>query len=115
MYEVAYGRLTAQQSRAMRLQGFIPMSLYLDAKSVYAAVTATFIKTPAEKSLLTHVQYVRECLDLHVLAYLLWIDTRDMTADGLTKGAVSRDLLHTLMDGTMSFIYGYEQWSTPRL
>ena len=79
------------------------MALYVDAKSVYAACTATFIKTPAEKSLLTHVQFIRELLDHGVLRALLWIDTRDMYSDGLTKGAVERALLHKIMDGSIEF------------
>ena len=67
--------------------------------SVYSAVTATYIKHPAEKSLLSHVQFLRELLDSHVLGALMWVDTRDMVSDGLTKGAVDRDALHKVMDG----------------
>ena len=37
--------------------------LHLDAKSVFAAVTATFIKQPAVKSLLCDVQYIKELLE----------------------------------------------------
>eukprot|EP00974_Lingulodinium_polyedra_P010440 1002789-Lingulodinium_polyedra.AAC.1 len=61
--------------------GYIPTDLYLDAKSVFAAVTATFIKQPAEKSLLCRVQFVRELLDKRILHYLFWIDTRDTGSD----------------------------------
>ena len=82
--------------------GDIPVLLYVDAKSVYAAVTATFVKTPAEKSLLCHVQYLRELLDKGILEQLIWIDTRDMYADGLTKGAVSRKAVAEIMSGTMT-------------
>ena len=92
--------------------GFVPTSLCVDAKSVYAAVTATFIKTPAEKSLLCHVQYLRQQLDRKVLTALMWLDTRDMGADGLTKGAVSREALHELMDGCMRLRHAYEQWQS---
>ena len=78
------------------------MTLEIDAMSVYAAITATYIKHPAEKGLLSHVQFVREMLDAGVLKALSWIDTRDMSADGLTKGAVDRAALHSIMDGTIS-------------
>ena len=88
----------------------MPTHLYVDAKSVYAAATATFIKTPAEKSLLTHVQFLREYLDYGVLSSIVWIDTRDMSADGLTKGAVSRDALQELMTGEMKFRHTLEEW-----
>ena len=89
--------------------GYVPIALYLDAKSVYAATIATFVKQPSEKSLLCHVQYLRELLDKDVLRALFWIDTRDMGADGLTKGAVARVLLHMYMHGYMPLEHDYEQ------
>ena len=81
------------------------MSLEIDAMSVYAAITATYIKHPSEKGLLCHVQFVRECLDSGVLKALSWIDTRDMHADGLTKGAVDRIALHQVMDGYLKYMH----------
>ena len=86
------------------------MILYLDALSVYAAVTATNIKVPAEKSLLSHVQFLRECLDNRLLSAIVWLDTRDMYADGLTKGAVERTLLHMLMNGQVEFKHECKAW-----
>ena len=57
--ELEEGVLTAEAARNLRMVGgYIPTALYIDAKSVYAAVTATFLKQPAEKSLLCHVQYL---------------------------------------------------------
>eukprot|EP00974_Lingulodinium_polyedra_P107906 10445877-Lingulodinium_polyedra.AAC.1 len=80
------GPMDAQEARQQRMHGgYIPEALSLDAKSVLAAVAATFIKQPAEKSLLCHVQFVRELLDKRILHYLFWIDTRDMGSDGLAK------------------------------
>ena len=61
IFEVECGVISASEARERKLMnGYTPMALYVDAKSVYAAVTATFLKTPAEKSLLSHVQFVRE-------------------------------------------------------
>ena len=40
-----------------------------------------------------------------------WIDTRDMIADGLTKGCVDRMLLHLAMDGKFQFIHELKVWS----
>ena len=77
---------------------------------VFAAVTAVFIKTPAEKSLLCHVQFLRELLDHGVLAAIVWLDTRDMLSDGLTKGAVQRDALLRLLDGLSRFMHGPKIW-----
>ena len=67
---------------------------------MFAAVTAVFIKTPAEKFLLCHVQFLRKLLDHGALAAIVWLDIRDMWADGLTKGAVQRDALLRLLDGS---------------
>ena len=52
------------------------MALYVDAKSVYAAVTATNIRPPADKSLLSHVQHLRALLDRRSLSAIVWIDNR---------------------------------------
>ena len=97
----------------MRMKGgyCIPMVLQIDAMSVFAAITATYVKAPAEKSLLSHVQFVRELLDTKVLTALHWIDTRDMLADGLTKGSVERDALADAMGGWQQFAHEYKTWS----
>ena len=78
--------------------------------SVFAAVTATFVKIPAEKSLLSHVQYLRELLDTKVLEALIWIDTRDMIADGMTKGAVDREAIHQCMRGVWQLQHAARVW-----
>ena len=93
--------MTAVEARGKRITGKfkIPQVLCIDAMSVFAAVTAVFIKTPAEKSLLCHVQFLRELLDYGVLAAIVWLNTRDMHADCLTKEAVPRDALLKLLDG----------------
>ena len=44
--------------------------MIIDAMSVYAAVTANHIKIPAEKGLLSHLQYVRELVDRGILQFL---------------------------------------------
>ena len=111
LYELEHGPISMQEARNKRMQGgYVPTALYLDAKSVYAAIIATFIKPPAEKSLLCHIQYIRELLDKGIIQYLFWIDTRDMTADGLTKGAVDRNTLHALMDGVQTLQHGFGKW-----
>ena len=116
LLELEAGPISMQDARSKRMQGgYIPTSLYLDAKSVYAAIIATFIKPPAEKSLLCHIQYIRELLDKGIIQYLFWIDTRDMIADGLTKGAVDRNALHTLMDEVQKIEHAYEQWKSKQL
>ena len=115
IHEITHGPSTAEEARRRILRGgFAPVGLYVDAKSVYAAVSATFVKTPAEKSLLTHVQFLREALERGMISVLLWIDTRDMISDGLTKGSVGRELLHLCMDGTMNLQHESDLWK-PRI
>ena len=78
---------------------------------VFAAVAETFLKIPAGNSLLLHVQYIRELLDTHVLDALLWLDTRDMMADGLTKGSVEREALHAVMRGEWTLEHACRCWT----
>ena len=59
---------------------------------------------------LSHVQYLRELMDNRVLDALAWQDTRDMAADGLTKGSVERTLLHKLMNGELTFQHAPKVW-----
>ena len=73
-------------------------------------MTAVFIKTPAEQSLLCHVQFLRELLDHGVLAAIVWLDTRDMLSDGLTKGAVQRDALLRLLGGLSKIMHEPKVW-----
>ena len=94
----------------------MPGALYLDALSVYAAVTAVFIKTPADNGTLIHCLYLRELLDKNVLAALVWLDTRDMSADGLTKGSVDRQALHDAMSGIIKITHDAPKlWIPKRL
>jgi hypothetical protein len=101
LHELQTGQSSAAEARRLREEGgyVIPWALYLDALSVYAAVTATFVKTPADNGVLVHCLYIRELLDTNVMHALIWQDTRDMLADGLTKGAVDRQALHDAMNG----------------
>ena len=113
MHELSVGVQSCAQSKLLREAGGwnVRLSLYVDAMSVYAAVTATFLKIPAEKSLLSHVQYLRELLDTKVLEALIWIDTRDMCADGLTKGCIDRTLIHSIMNGIWTLHHEAKCWS----
>ena len=76
-----------------------PIGLYTDALSVYAAVTATFIKTPADNSCLLQLLALREHINVGTLSVLCWCDTRDMIADGLTKDSIDRSALDSALDG----------------
>ncbi len=84
--------------------------MFIDALSVYASVTATFVKPPAGKSLFAHVQYLRELLDSKVLLGIVWVNTRDTHADGLTKGVVDRQALHLMMSGSTTLQHAVQAW-----
>ena len=112
LHEVSTGAVGPFEGKRLREQGgyAVPMCLFIDAYSVFASITATFIKPPADSSLLCHVQYLRECLDNRALDALFWSDTRDMIADGLTKGSCERELLHLAMQGMCRMLHKFEAW-----
>ena len=112
LHEVDNGPMTAAEARKQRIAGSytIPVVLYVDARSVFAAVTAVFIKTAAERSLLCHVQFLRGHLEHGVLSASVWLDTRDMLSDGVAKGAVARDALLKVIEGLYGLEYEPKVW-----
>ena len=80
-----------------RGQYHYPLEACLDAKSVYESIVKADLKTPAEKSLVNILGQMREHMTTQRIRRLWWIDTRDMLADGLNKGAVSRKALLTAL------------------
>lgn len=102
LHELKHGPLTDQVAKQL-IEGSaitdIQLHAILDAKSVTSAITAPFLKIPAEPSLLVHVRWVRALLLKKVLTGLWWSDTRAMLADGLTKGSVDRSALETVANG----------------
>ena len=67
-----------------------------DARAVFDAVAARDICEPAEGSLKLHLLALRDKVIRGVVKRLFWTDTRDMLADGLTKGSVDRAALRTV-------------------
>ena len=78
----------------------VDIELYLDSMGVVTAVTAPRPKPPAEHSLLPHVLWIRDLLQSGQIKKLGWEDTRDMVADGLTKGCIDRTQLHEAASGS---------------
>ena len=93
------------------------MKIYLtiDAESVYKSLTSRELKTPAEKTLLGHISWIRELLQLRIIQMIQWCDTRDMTADGHTKGFIDRKLLLDLMSGIQQFNHNLKTFKPPLL
>ena len=113
-HEFNVGPLTAAQARDLRegkIKSEVHIELAIDAMSVFSACTAAHIKIPTEKSLLSHVQFVRELLDRGIMSALLWFDTRDMLADGMTKGAVDRTGICNAMSGSIRINHEVKRWA----
>ena len=116
MHEICTGNTSISVARQLRENGgyAIPMALYVDAQSVFITITSTYIKIPADNGVLSHIQYVRELLDTRVLLKLFWVDTRDMCADGLTKGSISREAIQDVMNGQLNLLKGTKGWTLPK-
>ena len=113
LYELAHGVRTTETLRLIREGGLkspVAIVVVVDADSVFTSVTAQQVKAPAERSLLIHLQWVRELLDRHVLHSLAWCDTRDMVSDALTKGCVDRARVHAAMDGKIVVEFPAKTW-----
>jgi hypothetical protein len=65
-------------------------------------------KAPSENSLSGHVLWMREMHDKGLIDNIIWADTRDMYADGLTKGSVPRDALINAMSGKLLLRHNIE-------
>ena len=77
------------------------IDIFIDAKSVKDAISVSEVCTPQEASLKTHLIAIRDRLSRGLLRSISWTDTRDMLADGLTKGSVDRGPLRAAMSGTL--------------
>ena len=74
----------------------VPVDLVIDARSVFDSLAAPEIRPPTEISLVMMLCQLKEALLCRGLRTLYWCDTRDMCADGLNKGACSREGLLTV-------------------
>ena len=85
-----------------------------DAESVYKSLICRDLKTPVEKTLLGQVMWIRELLQLGLIESLQWCDTRDMVADGHTKGSIDRELLLDLMKGIQKYRHDVKKYTPYR-
>ncbi len=87
--------------------------LVTDSMSLFQAISSHTVKIPSEKSLALHLFWLRELLTRQVLNELKWCDTRDMTADGHTKGSVNRNALLQLMKGSFAYKHATQSTKVP--
>ena len=88
--------------------------LTTDTESVYKSLTSRDLKAPAEKTLLGHVSWIRELLQIGLFKAVRRCDTRDMTADGHTKGCIDRELLLKVMSGIQVYRHALKRHSPHR-
>lgn len=72
------------------------LDVAVGAGAVRDAVVAIDACEPQESSLKFHLIPVRDRLTQGIIRRMHWVDTRDMLADGLTKGGIDRALLHAV-------------------
>ena len=103
LHELRTGVLKPEELKSIRERGglCILVTLTTDAESVFKSLTSRDLKVPTEKTLLGHVSWIRELMQLGLIRALQWCDTRDMTADGHTKGCIDRKLLLQVMTGEL--------------
>ena len=101
--EVKFGPLKFKDAMKSTDEGGYAVKLIVctDAKNLLLAIGQPRIKAPAEKSFMTHLLWLRQKLEMGVLSQLRFIDTRDMTADGHTKGSINRSALRSLCAGIL--------------
>ncbi len=63
----------------------------VDARGVYESIHAPDLGDLQESFLKLHIISIREKLEAGSIRRPWWLDTRDMLADGLTKGGIRRD------------------------
>ena len=116
LIELKHGVLKSEELKAYREHGGFKLTATLttDAESVYKSLTCRDLKTPAEKTLLGQVMWIRELLQLGLIESLQWCDTRDMTADGHTKGSIDREMLLDLMKGKQVYRHDVKKYAPYR-
>eukprot|EP00973_Karenia_brevis_P066457 9238092-Karenia_brevis.AAC.1 len=99
--EMRDGVLPAGMLKKIGNMGGVPLKVILtvDAESVFKSIASRDLQTPAAKTLLGHVCWLREVLQLGMIESIQWCDTRDMAADGHTKGVIDRKALLDHMKG----------------
>ena len=84
-----------------------------DSYSIFNYLAAAPLKLPAEKGTYYHLAFLREKLASRFLRSYTWVDTRDMVADGLTKGTIDRTAIAAIMDGSYAIKHEAHEYIEP--
>ena len=104
LHQLSTGAITLDEARRMTdgKGNYFETGINIDAMSVLTALEAVNLRQPSEKSFLAHLAWLQDKVKSGTITWLRWVDTRDMYADGLTKGSVRRDRLRELATGRMT-------------
>ena len=116
LHELTFGVLRPHQLMKVREEGGLKIrtTLTTDAESLYKSLSSRDLKTPTEKTLLGHVSWIREMMQNGIVDEIQWCDTRDMTADGHTKGSIDRKQLLEVMQGYQAFQHPVKKYKPHR-
>ena len=87
------------------------LHMFTDSYSIFSYLKAQHLKFPAEKGTYFHLASLREMLVNGIISSYNWCDTRDMLADGMTKGRLDRDALVSVMHGKWKLEHATETHS----
>jgi len=93
MHDIYRGPLAAEECAHVRdtASYFIDVVIATDNQGLYNAIAKEEPTPGSDGSMAFHVKAVREWLDRRNLSMPVWLDSRDMIADGLIKGRPSRE------------------------
>ena len=113
--ETRLGPQTGESLMHSLSKGQLPMKIeaLTDSYSIFSYLAVAHLKLPAEKSTYYHLAYLREKLVSGLISSYNWTDTRDMVADGLTKGSADRSALSAIMDGTYELHHAVHEYREP--
>ena len=109
-HEIYRGPFTAEQCASIRDNGehFLDVVLCIDAHGLFRATRRDECSTGTDSSTLYHLHALRSLVGRNISS-LVWVDNRDMIADGLTKGRPSRDPINAVLNsGTWTLEHARE-------
>ena len=100
MHEIRAGPVTPRQGMTLLQDGGLnfKINLGVDAMNLVSALRNARLRTPSERTMLCQLLWLKELLQKQLLS-VTWYDTRDMTADGHTKGSIPRTAINEVADG----------------
>ena len=95
-HEIDCGPVSLTVARNLTEYSGVTFSIHCvtDARNLLLILRNVNMKNPAEKNFIVHLLWLKNKLENCVIKKLIWTDTRDMTADGHTKGSIRRTAIH---------------------